>query len=456
MSENNEKKTHLVPAVCTQCGGQLEVDPQQQAAVCPYCGTPFIVEKAINNYNITHVHQNNTIHVQHGKKGIIQSMTDLADKQLEREQNARIRAAELELEQQKLNMIREEKKKAARKSFWKKVPWVLGWIYCFPIPAGILIFRNPKLDQRKKMIYTGICAAAYILILLFARGSSSADTRPSSRPSQTSAPAVQEKTPEPEPTPAYSENAKQSKDFDTLDHKTLTVGDYTFEIPAWNVNDDGDVYYPGDGQTDKVLFTYTKSSKGGFDEDSLARQHENIIANLMETLGLKDYVIINDDSLRINGIKMDSVVLHTGESVKIPWFIRTVWFLNPSDGSIISMIMLEQEASPAGYKNDFSKIINTIRLAETESSGSGMSFEEFKQKMDAYEQFFDTYVEFMKSYDATDTSLLGEYMQLLEDYEKAMQALDDIGESELTPEQDAYYTEVLARINKKLLEVVNY
>lgn len=101
MSENKEKKTNLVPAVCTQCGGQLEVDPQQQAAVCPYCGTPFIVEKAINNYNITHVHQNNTIHVQHGKKGIIQSMTDLADKQLEREQNARIRAAELELEQQK-------------------------------------------------------------------------------------------------------------------------------------------------------------------------------------------------------------------------------------------------------------------------------------------------------------------------------------------------------------------
>lgn len=42
----------LVPAKCTNCGGALDVDPNQEAAVCKYCGTPFIVEKAINNYNI--------------------------------------------------------------------------------------------------------------------------------------------------------------------------------------------------------------------------------------------------------------------------------------------------------------------------------------------------------------------------------------------------------------------
>jgi hypothetical protein len=147
-------------------------------------------------------------------------------------------------------------------------------------------------------------------------------------------------------------------------------------------------------------------------------------------------------------------ILHTGGDN--PGLYRAAWFLNPSDGCVVSLVMYELDTSPAGYKDDFSKIINTVRLQDTESSGSGMSFEEFKQKMDAYEQFFDTYVEFMKSYDATDTSLLGEYMQLLEDYEKAMQALDDIGKSELTPEQDAYYSEVLMRINKKLLEVVNY
>lgn len=45
----------LVPAKCTQCGANLEVDPTKDAAICPACNTPFITEKAINNYNITNV-----------------------------------------------------------------------------------------------------------------------------------------------------------------------------------------------------------------------------------------------------------------------------------------------------------------------------------------------------------------------------------------------------------------
>ena len=45
----------LVPALCTQCGSQLEIESSQEAAVCPYCNTPFVVEKAINNYNTTNV-----------------------------------------------------------------------------------------------------------------------------------------------------------------------------------------------------------------------------------------------------------------------------------------------------------------------------------------------------------------------------------------------------------------
>ena len=43
----------LVPAKCTQCGATLTIDPSQDAAVCPFCNTPFVVEKAINNYNVT-------------------------------------------------------------------------------------------------------------------------------------------------------------------------------------------------------------------------------------------------------------------------------------------------------------------------------------------------------------------------------------------------------------------
>ncbi len=52
----------LVKAQCTNCNGLLEVDNSNDAAVCPFCGTPYVIEKAINNYII----YNNTTVIQDG------------------------------------------------------------------------------------------------------------------------------------------------------------------------------------------------------------------------------------------------------------------------------------------------------------------------------------------------------------------------------------------------------
>lgn len=43
----------LVPAKCTQCGANITVDDSKDAAICEFCGTAFITEKVINNYNVT-------------------------------------------------------------------------------------------------------------------------------------------------------------------------------------------------------------------------------------------------------------------------------------------------------------------------------------------------------------------------------------------------------------------
>lgn len=48
----------LVAAKCTQCGANIEVDDTNEAGICKYCGTAFITEKAINNYN-TYITNNN-------------------------------------------------------------------------------------------------------------------------------------------------------------------------------------------------------------------------------------------------------------------------------------------------------------------------------------------------------------------------------------------------------------
>ena len=53
----------LVPAICTECGAQINIDDSKEAGICTHCGTAFITEKAINNYvtnNTTNITNNVT------------------------------------------------------------------------------------------------------------------------------------------------------------------------------------------------------------------------------------------------------------------------------------------------------------------------------------------------------------------------------------------------------------
>lgn len=60
----------LVAAKCTQCGANIEVDDTNDAGICKYCGTAFVTEKVINNYNIT----NNNIFLVQMSQSITQIM----------------------------------------------------------------------------------------------------------------------------------------------------------------------------------------------------------------------------------------------------------------------------------------------------------------------------------------------------------------------------------------------
>ena len=41
----------LVAAKCTQCGANIKVDDTKDAGICEFCGTAYVTEKTINNYN---------------------------------------------------------------------------------------------------------------------------------------------------------------------------------------------------------------------------------------------------------------------------------------------------------------------------------------------------------------------------------------------------------------------
>lgn len=96
--------------------------------------------------------------------------------------------------------------------------------------------------------------------------------------------------------------------------------------------------------------------------------------------------------------------------------------------------------------------------AETEESDSGVISPEFKKTMDDYEAWFDHYCEVMKKYqeNPSDLELLTEMSDLIAEETTMLEQLENMDESEMNNAELAYYIEVTARIEKKLLEAADY
>lgn len=75
--------------------------------------------------------------------------------------------------------------------------------------------------------------------------------------------------------------------------------------------------------------------------------------------------------------------------------------------------------------------------------------------MDSYEAFFDEYVEFMKKYAESDDTIgmMSGYADYMAKYADAMEKINGINEEDLSTEEHAYYMDVMAHIEKKLLEI---
>ena len=95
---------------------------------------------------------------------------------------------------------------------------------------------------------------------------------------------------------------------------------------------------------------------------------------------------------------------------------------------------------------------------EASDADSGVLSPEFKRTMDEYEAWFDHYCEVMKKYqdNPSDLELMSEVTDLLSEETTMLEQMEDMDQSEMNSAELAYYIEVTARIEKKLLEVADY
>ena len=99
-------RVKIVPALCTQCAARIEVDQSKDAAICPHCGTAFVVEKAVNNFNIqfaqnTHFDYVDTVNIHTSAKDMPGSTLYILDKIISNRTARKIEREKLKAEKEK-------------------------------------------------------------------------------------------------------------------------------------------------------------------------------------------------------------------------------------------------------------------------------------------------------------------------------------------------------------------
>lgn len=116
----------------------------------------------------------------------------------------------------------------------------------------------------------------------------------------------------------------------------------------------------------------------------------------------------------------------------------------------------DQSVTSESYESTEEEPVETE--TETESEDTGSLSPEFKKTMDDYEAWFDHYCEVMKMYqeNPSDLEVMSEMTELLAEESTMLDQMESMDESEMNNAELAYYLEVTARIEKKLLEVADY
>ncbi len=154
---------------------------------------------------------------------------------------------------------------------------------------------------------------------------------------------------------------------------------------------------------------------------------------------------VEDDSETENTVKEISV---DGKNIS-----DSYESLFPIDAKVVITYYTKKAEESKAESQAESKVESSDTDSKSEDSGSVTP--SFKETMDSYEAFFDEYVEFMKKYkeNPSDLQLISDYTEYMKKYTETTEKLNSVDEDSLTVADSLYYTEVMARISKKLAEV---
>ena len=197
-----------------------------------------------------------------------------------------------------------------------------------------------------------------------------------------------------------------------------------------------------------------ESTKIAMPEKASALKGESYedVVKILEGAGFSNIKLVADPDL-INGFLHDD-----GDVEKVSVGGHTSFSKKDSFDPDVE-IVITYHTYPEDKKKEQEAKAEPTKAENTDVSASakddGKVTQTFKEKMDAYEAFFDEYIAFMNKYMSADEtqmmSMMTDYMNFMLKYSEAMEALDSIDQDSLSAADLAYYTEVMLRIDAKLM-----
>lgn len=284
-------------------------------------------------------------------------------------------------------------------------------------------------------------------------------------------------TPTAEPLPVREE----MNGFDKETNQTLEYGGVIFQLPSYLTRDESEEgsngklrYAYEDGQNAYVLTFEIADTTGEKFISSRDAVQEKLVKNS------KNGKLISSSDQNIEGMTSRIFEFTCGDNNEVLSKILLIY--NYDTAKAICVTTGERLTAPKSFGSDTTKIFYTLKKvvpekepvegeaavenqpventapaeepAESTAEETGGVSPEFKKTMDDYEAFFNEYAEFMKKYANSDDamSMLNDYLSMLTKYSEAMEGLDSINEQELSTADYAYYTEVMLKIDAKLIE----
>ena len=410
----SSEKTKVNSVVCSNCGGQLEIDGLQENIECPYCGTTYAVSELLNESDAVR----------------IEKIKSNAYKDVE--------MGKLEHEKEKAKTAdAKEKVQAFKKSKFSK----------FLIVCAVISLLGCAVSFNDGKVLSGIIAL--VQLVLFA-GSWLMGMQIIQEP-QKGVRAIATILAFVLIIPyniAYNSNI--DFDFDTYEKDRLNELKQSMSKFEWPDSEIAELLPKP--KSDYGHIEWEKSS--GFViyvGNTTLEEYNEYVKTCRENGFTVDYDKGDSHYYAKNSDGYDLDLRYEGGNIV---FIRIdepgTWDEDDTEDESFD----KEESDEVENENIEEEGKKTDSKEPENSSSSGIS-PDFKAAMDSYEKFFDEYVAIMKKYanDPNDMSILADYSKYIGKYAQMMEDFEKWEDEDMNAAETAYYVRVQSRITKKLLEI---